>query len=359
MSFVTDNRTFEAWLKKQCKVVKEDLEVKHERMKTDAFVFLRATFFRWARKIESICPALAEAPAVLSVGDLHLENFGTWHDTQGRLIWGVNDFDEAAVIPYTFDLLRLATSIHLARDVRKGPKIAIGDRAASKAILKGYRRGIQEPKPTVLDEKKIWMRPLVDCTAEDRAKFWREIGKLRPQEPPHKMRKILKRSLPEGSSDLRFAPRRKGGGGLGRPRYVVQAVWCGGHILREAKALVPSAWDWAHHDRNPKSRFLDLANGEFRAPDPFLHIRDSFIVRRIAPDSRKIELDRAAELRLTPKSLEAMGFDLGAIHAATKSKQAAVLKDLRSRPAGWLSEAAKVAAAAVQKDLEAWGSHRR
>jgi hypothetical protein len=224
MSFVTDNRAFEAWLKKQCKVVKEDLEVKHERMKTDAFVFLRATFFRWARKIESICSALAEAPAVLSVGDLHLENFGTWHDAQGRLIWGVNDFDEAAVIPYTFDLLRLATSIHLARDVRKGPKIAIGDRAASKAILKGYRRGIQEPKPTVLDEKKIWMRPLVDCTAEDRAKFWREIGKLRPQEPPHKMRKTLKRSLPEGSP----APegrRRPGPAALCRASGVVRRTY--------------------------------------------------------------------------------------------------------------------------------------
>ncbi len=358
MSFVADNEEFEAWLRKQCKVVEADLDCKHERMKIDAFTFLRATYFRWARRIESVCPTLAKAPAVLSVGDLHLENFGTWHDAEGRLIWGVNDFDEAAVIPYTLDLLRLATSIHLARHAHEEPIINIGDRAASKALLKGYRQGLQKPKAIVLDEKRTWMRPLVDCTPEDRGKFWKEIGKLRPQAAPHKVRKILGKSLPDGSSDLRFAPRRKGGGGLGRPRYVVQALWCGGHIVREAKALVPSAWDWAHHQRNPKSRFLDLANGEFRAPDPFLHIRDSFIVRRIAPDSRKIELDRTADLRLTPKALEAMGFDLGAIHAATKSKQAAVLEDIRSRPAGWLSEAAKVAAAAVQKDLEAWRSHR-
>ena len=31
----------------------------------------------------------------LSVGDLHVENFGTWRDSEGRLIWGINDFDEA------------------------------------------------------------------------------------------------------------------------------------------------------------------------------------------------------------------------------------------------------------------------
>ena len=34
-------------------------------------------------------------PAVLAVGDLHTENFGTWRDAEGRLIWGINDFDEA------------------------------------------------------------------------------------------------------------------------------------------------------------------------------------------------------------------------------------------------------------------------
>jgi len=36
---------------------------------------------------------------VLAVGDLHVENFGTWRDAEGRLIWGVNDFDEAWRLP--------------------------------------------------------------------------------------------------------------------------------------------------------------------------------------------------------------------------------------------------------------------
>ena len=58
MSFVADNKAYEAWLKTQCAVVRKDLAYKHERMRLDAFTFLRATFFRWAGTIESLCPAL-------------------------------------------------------------------------------------------------------------------------------------------------------------------------------------------------------------------------------------------------------------------------------------------------------------
>ena len=45
------------------------------------------------------------------VGDLHVENFGTWRDVEGRLVWGVNDFDEAYALPYTNDLVRLVASV--------------------------------------------------------------------------------------------------------------------------------------------------------------------------------------------------------------------------------------------------------
>ena len=100
MSFRGDNEAYEAWLRLRCQVVEADLEHKHEKMKKDSFTFLRATFFRWAKTIEKICSDLSDAPAVLSVGDTHVENFGTWRDAEGRLVWGVNDFDEAALIQY-------------------------------------------------------------------------------------------------------------------------------------------------------------------------------------------------------------------------------------------------------------------
>ena len=352
MSFVADNKAYEAWLKTQCAVVKKDLAYKHERMKLDAFTFLRATFFRWAGTIESLCPALKHAPALPAVGDVHLENFGTWRDGEGRLIWGINDFDEATVMPYAFDLLRLATSVRLA------PGMPIGNREAAAAIIGGYRRGLHQPRPTMLDEQETWMRPLVACSDADRRQFWQEIEALPPAKPPGAVVKLLKRSLPSGASHLRFAARRKGAGGLGRPRYVVSAEWQGGRILREARALVPSAWDWAHGVSDPRSRFLELATGRHRAPDPTLEVRQHFILRRIAPDSRKVELSDGAGRKVTAALLEAMGFDLGAIHAASGSKHRAVLRDLDSRPPDWLREATKAAVAAVTEDFEAWKASR-
>src|SRR5712675_3067840 len=144
MSFSKDNSAYEAWL--ACDVVAKDVDYKHHRMKKSAFMFLRATYFRWARKIGDWCPELMDAPQLLSVGDMHLENFGTWRDADGRFVWGVNDFDEAAVMPYPLDLVRLAASTRLA------PDLAVGNRAAAAALLTGYREGLAQPQPALLDE---------------------------------------------------------------------------------------------------------------------------------------------------------------------------------------------------------------
>jgi len=46
-------------------------------------------------------------------GDLHAENFGSYLDSTGRLVFDVNDFDEAYVGPYTWDVRRLAASLAL------------------------------------------------------------------------------------------------------------------------------------------------------------------------------------------------------------------------------------------------------
>ena len=46
-------------------------------------------------------------------GDLHAENFGTYMDGSGVLIFDVNDFDEAFVGHFTWDLQRFAASIAL------------------------------------------------------------------------------------------------------------------------------------------------------------------------------------------------------------------------------------------------------
>jgi uncharacterized protein (DUF2252 family) len=46
-------------------------------------------------------------------GDLHAENFGTYMNASGVLVFNVNDFDEAYVGPYVWDLKRFAASVAL------------------------------------------------------------------------------------------------------------------------------------------------------------------------------------------------------------------------------------------------------
>jgi uncharacterized protein (DUF2252 family) len=46
-------------------------------------------------------------------GDLHAENFGTYMDAAGILVFDVNDFDEAYVGHFTWDLRRMAASLAL------------------------------------------------------------------------------------------------------------------------------------------------------------------------------------------------------------------------------------------------------
>jgi uncharacterized protein (DUF2252 family) len=94
MDIIKATKAHEAWLGERISLIEADLRLKHQRMAQSPFPFLRATFYRWVQLWPRVCPELATAPAVLGIGDLHVENFGTWRDGEGRLIWGVNDFEE-------------------------------------------------------------------------------------------------------------------------------------------------------------------------------------------------------------------------------------------------------------------------
>src|ERR1700689_1217484 len=131
-------------------VVASDLRSKREQMRQDAFLFLRGTFYRWAQHWPEICADLTQAPRVLACGDLHVGSFGTWRDTEGRLCWGVDDFDESYPLPYTNDLVRLAAS---AKRMIDGGCLSITLKESCGAILDGYRRTLRDGGcPMVLAE---------------------------------------------------------------------------------------------------------------------------------------------------------------------------------------------------------------
>ena len=84
---------YERWLRSHTRVIESNLKSKNQKMRSDLFLFLRGTFYRWAQLWPEVCADLDHAPKVIAVGDLHVNSFGTWRDAQGRMGWGVDDFD--------------------------------------------------------------------------------------------------------------------------------------------------------------------------------------------------------------------------------------------------------------------------
>ena len=144
---------YERWLRKRIDVVAPDLELKHQQMATSLFAFLRATFYRWVPLWLEVCSDLAKVPRVLGVGDLHVENFGTWRDAEGRLVWGVNDFDEVARMPYAVDLTRLVTSAIIAKQENG---FSIDADVAATSVLEGYSESLEcGGNPFILEDNHL------------------------------------------------------------------------------------------------------------------------------------------------------------------------------------------------------------
>jgi len=345
-----DIAQYHAWVRSCCDVDNVGLMAKREKMLESPFAFLRATYFRWAATCESICPELASAPRIACLGDIHVENYGTWRDADGRLVWGINDFDEVATMPYAFDLVRLATSALLAPDFRAKPGAIVS------AILEGYAQGLAAPCASLLDDNAGWLRAFANPTQASSIKFWREVDQCPDATPPADVQRSLVASLPKDALVERFASRIKGGGSLGRPRHLVIAQWRGGRIVREAKAYVPSAWTWAHAGSGGRPWYTLLAQGAFRSPDPTLQSLPGVTIRRMAPDARKIELGDL-EKSLSLQLLHAMGADLAAVHASDP-RSAPILDDLSGRHASWLKRCSLAALAGTQVDFQEYSASR-
>lgn len=84
----------------------------------------------------------ATSRMVFSVGDAHLENFGTLVGADGAARFEVNDLDQAAPAPMLWDLRRLAISLRLA--VIRDHSPHDGD-ALTLALARGYARGLTAP----------------------------------------------------------------------------------------------------------------------------------------------------------------------------------------------------------------------
>ncbi len=356
MNIKKATKRYERWLQRHLSLLAPDIALKHQAMADDPFSFLRATFYRWVQVWPRVCPEAAAAPAVLAVGDLHVENFGTWRDVEGRLIWGVNDFDEVYRMPYTIDLVRLAASAHLAID---GAHLTLRPRDACDAIVAGYSEALTAGgRPFVLSEQFKWLRVIASGELRDPVHFWEKmhaLPKLRTKVPKAAV-KALEAMLPEPGLPYRLVKRIAGLGSLGRQRVVALAEWRGAKIAREAKALAPSAYNW-QRSRSDNAVFYQKAlDRAVRCPDPFVRVRGRWLVRRLAPDCSRIELASLPKERDEARLLHAMGWETANIHLGSQKAVDALRRDLRRRDADWLHTESKKMADATTTDFEAWKS---
>ncbi len=349
--------SYEAWMRSCTHVLKSDLRSKHDQMKETAFGFFRGTFYRWAQLWPAICSDLCSAPQVLAVGDLHANSFGTWRDVEGRLCWGVDDFDEAYPLAYTNDLVRLATSLKIMIDA-EGLSIKLKD--GCDAILEGYSKSLREGgDPVVLAEREGKLGKLGVDSFKPPSNFWKKLNHLPAvrQSLAKDLKRALEKTLPEPGIEYKIVRRQAGLGSLGQERFVAIAKWNGGCIAREAKLMVPSACSWLNDKVKSGQPWYEKAiSSAVRSPDPYQLIAGRWLIRRLSPDSNPIDIQTLPKHSDEQILLTAMGSESANVHLGTKSQTKNILKDLKIRKRKWLEDAAVRMAKVLEKD---WKRYRK
>jgi uncharacterized protein (DUF2252 family) len=112
--------------------------VKFRKMAGDAFAFYRGSACVFYADVATLDDPWVDqrTSRVWIQGDLHAENFGTYMDGEGVLVFDVNDFDEAYLGHYTWDLRRMLASVALMGWQKALPDDAISDLCAT--YLRSY-----------------------------------------------------------------------------------------------------------------------------------------------------------------------------------------------------------------------------
>ena len=241
------------------------LALKFQAMRANAFAFLRGACHLFYDQLPE-AGLLKSAPLVWLCADLHLENFGSYKGDNRLVYFDLNDFDEAALAPCTWDLLRFLTSVLVGARKVKLAKAQV--RILCRRFLDAYVAAIEDGKArwveretaqgmvrelleslktrkrkTFLDGRtlcekggrtlRIDGKRTLAATSRERAKikaFMRSFSKTQPN--------------PEFFRPIDVARRIAGTGSLGVNRYVILVEGKGspdGNYLLELKqALAPS-----------------------------------------------------------------------------------------------------------------------
>lgn len=244
----------------------ERLALKYRAMRQDAFTFMRGSCHLYYRDWPVHDKQVNDAPLAWICGDLHLENFGCYKGDNRLVYFDLNDFDEAALAPATWELGRWLSSILVAADSLKLPThdairlCQIGLDSYAAALMTGKGRWLER------DTAKGMIRNLLNpLRLRDRKSFLDSRTRLRKGRRSINVdgKRALSLSSQEKSSVMAFvedyakgqhnpdfyqpldaARRIAGTGSLGIDRYVILVEGRGtphGNFLLDLKQAIPSA----------------------------------------------------------------------------------------------------------------------
>jgi Uncharacterized protein conserved in bacteria (DUF2252) len=355
---VASTKAYDHWLVSLEPSFAHDLARKTTWMDTSTSDFLRATFYRWSERFPVICSVANDAAGVRAVGDVHVGNFGTWYDKDKRFRWGVNDFDEAAWMPFTNDLVRLATSALIARtDLNPGH---VGER-----ILAGYKSRVVEGHPNILEvTNHSDLARALDAMRKRPDRFYTDLaGKVQLDREEKQVLEELRAELHDRVAHGHLHHRAAGRGSLGRVRIFILREGDDPYAL-EAKRVLRSAWSWARAggpdvpapEDDDNVHLKKLLDDNRRRPDSQTDVvrKDGhqWVLRPLSPDNVGVDFT-AIDAKFAAKLLEHMGSEVANVHllSASKGQLASSLYDLTD---DWLVSAAVAMRADTQADAFAW-----
>jgi uncharacterized protein (DUF2252 family) len=130
----------------------ERLALKYREMCKSPFSFFRGSAHLFWEDLSGQERALPGSPTVWACGDLHLENFGSFQGNNGLSYFDLNDFDEAALAPSSWELSRFVTSVYVA-----APALGFSRANANelvKLFLEAYRTALRHGKARLVERDR-------------------------------------------------------------------------------------------------------------------------------------------------------------------------------------------------------------
>lgn len=302
------------------------VQLKLKKMAKSAFAFFRGTDHLFAAAWQELRPA-DKGPDIFCCGDLHCENFGVFAADDGKLRFGVNDFDEAVVAPASFDLVRCTASIFLAAEEwNLGPIQAAN---VALAYLRSYRTAVLSPTPikksadVLIGRHRHTVFNLIASHLGDQASLIRAFTRksrrdnlkiIRDVKHP-KIKKSLRSAVQIALEDygrlrgqkkdfkvLDVTGRIAGIGGLGLKRYtaLIRGSRRIGYRLVDIKEARRSSVEMAGSSKQPRVRSQGLRiitaqrqiqGVKARGLDLLIIARESYRMRDMIPDENRFSLD--------------------------------------------------------------------